>query len=170
MEAPPGQTSVGDAPASGHLSRRERFGLAVHRGLDRRLSALGVAVFRLTKGAVARPWGVDALLLTTTGRRSGRSRTVVLQYFPDGADIIVVAANGGAPTHPAWYHNLLAEPRATVELAGRRLGVRALSVDDATAGELWPRILRKAPDYERYLRATSRQLPLLRLSPADGVR
>jgi deazaflavin-dependent oxidoreductase (nitroreductase family) len=129
-----------------------------------------VAVFRLTKGAVARPWGVDALLLTTTGRRSGRARTVVLQYFPDGADIIVVAANGGAPTHPAWYHNLLADPVATVEIGGRRLAVRAGPVDEAAAGELWPRILGKAPDYQRYLRATTRPLPLVRLGVTEDVR
>jgi deazaflavin-dependent oxidoreductase (nitroreductase family) len=170
MEPPPGQPPEDEASALGPLSRRARLGLAIHRGLDRRLSVLGVAVFRLTRGAIARPWAVDALLLTTTGRRSGKTRTVVLQYFPDGVDVIVVAANGGASTHPAWYHNLLAEPRATVEVGGRARAVRASPVDDATAGELWPRILRKAPDYERYLRATTRPLPLVRLSTTADVR
>lgn len=157
-------------PSTHPLSRRERMGLAIHRGLDRRLSMLGVAVMRLTRGAVARPWGVDALLLTTTGRRSGKARTVVLQYFPDGKDMIVVAANAGAPGHPGWYHNLLADPGASVEITGRRLEVRASPVDEAAAPELWPRILRRATDYERYLRATSRQLPLVRLRPDQDVR
>lgn len=71
---------MADRVARTGLSRKERIGLFLHRELDHRLSPLGVAVMRRTKGGIAGPWKVDALLLTARGRRSGRDRTVVLQW------------------------------------------------------------------------------------------
>ncbi len=153
------------AQAGRRLSRRERLGLSLHRELDRRLSPLGVAVFRRTKGAVAKPWKVDALLLTTRGRRTGRERTVVLQWFRDGEAMIVVAANDGGSADPAWYLNLVAEPRARVEVEGRRTEVRAEVLSAAASAAWWPRILERSPDYERYRRATERPFPVVRLAP-----
>jgi deazaflavin-dependent oxidoreductase (nitroreductase family) len=147
------------------VTRAERAWLWLHRTLDKRLSRLGVAVFRRSRGSLARRWDVDALLLTTTGRRSGRARTVVLQYFRDGSDLIVVAADAGADRNPAWYHNLLAEPRAHVEIEGRSIEVEAAELPPEASQALWPRILDRAPDYERYVRATERAMPLLRLRP-----
>ncbi len=117
--------NVSAEPAQAGLGRRERIWLAIHRGLDRWLSPLGVLVYRRTRGGVTRPWHVDALLLTTRGRRSGRRRTVVLQYFPDGDAMVVAAANDGGTTHPGWYHNLHATPEAEVEVMGRNVPVRA---------------------------------------------
>lgn len=153
-------------PAVG-LSRKERLGLFLHRELDHRLTPLGVAVMRRTRGGIARPWKVDALLLTTRGRRSGRERTVVLQWFRDGQAMVVVAANDGGDADPAWYLNLVDEPRAQVEVEGRRLMVRAeiLTPDAATA--FWPRILERSPEYERYRRATDRPFPVVRLVPVS---
>jgi deazaflavin-dependent oxidoreductase (nitroreductase family) len=153
------------------LSLLERIGLFLHRGLDHWLTPLGIWVFRRTRGGIARPWKVDALLLTTRGRRSGRERTVVLQFFPDGDTLIVAATNDGGPTHPAWYLNLRAHPGACVEIAGVRREVRAteLSLDDAA--EWWQRILRRSPSYERYRRAARRDFPIIRLvpSPSEAV-
>ena len=148
------------------VTRRERVALWIHRTLDRRLSPLGVWVFRRTKGAIAEPWKVDALLLTTRGRRSGRERTVVLQFFPDAQSMIVVAANDGGATHPGWYHNLRAEPAARVELMGRTIPVRAEELDQPAAAAWWQRIVRRSPSYERYARAASgRAMPIVRLVP-----
>ena len=152
------------ATAAG-LSRKERVGLSIHRGLDKRLSRLGVWVMRRTKGGIAGPWKVDALLLTTRGRRSGRERTVVLQFFPDAGAMIVAAANDGGAEHPSWYLNLKAEPTASVEVAGRRIPVRAEELPGEEAVAWWQRILDRSPSYERYARATSRQIPILRLVP-----
>lgn len=148
------------------LGRREQIWLTIHRGLDRWLSPLGVLVYRRTRGGVADAWHVDALLLTTRGRKSGHARTVLLQYFPDGDAMIVTAANDGGRTHPGWYHNLLAQPEAKVEVKGRRTRVRAevLSPDDARLW--WDRIVARDPGYERYARATTRTFPILRLVPA----
>ena len=156
---------AGNGDPAPRVSRRERIGLAIHRGLDRWLSPLGVWVMRRTKGGVARPWKVDALLLTTRGRRSGRERTVVLQYFPDGDAMIVAAANDGGAAHPGWYFNLTAEPAARVEVMGRTIPVRAEELPPDEAATWWGRILERSPDYERYARATMRTFPIIRLVP-----
>jgi deazaflavin-dependent oxidoreductase (nitroreductase family) len=152
------------------ISGRERVALAVHRGLDRWLSPLGVWVYRRTKGGVTGPWKVDALLLTTRGRKSGRERTVVLQFFPEGEAMIVAAANDGGVSHPGWYFNLVAEPAARVEVMGRTMAVRAEELPPDEAAAAWERILRRDPSYERYARAAGeRTIPVLRLVPTSGT-
>lgn len=146
------------------LSRAERVGLYLHRSLDKRFNRLAVALYRGTRGRIAAPFGVDVLVLTTTGRRSGARRSVLLQYFPDGDDMLLVAAAGGDDHHPACYHNLRSQPRADVEIGARRFAVEARELGSAEIERSWPRILERAPDYERYLRATDRRLPLVRLA------
>ncbi len=153
------------ARAPARINRRERIWLTIHRGLDRWLSPLGVLVYRRTRGGIARPWHVDALLLTTRGRRPGRSRTVVLQYFPDRDAMVVAAANDGGTTHPGWYHNLHATPEAEVEVMGRSIPVRAEELPADEARAWWDRILARDPSYERYARATTRTFPIVRLVP-----
>jgi deazaflavin-dependent oxidoreductase (nitroreductase family) len=147
------------------LTGREKVALTLHRELDHRLSALGVWAMRRTRGSLATPWGVNALLLTTIGRRTGRERTVVLQYFPDGEDLIVAAANDGGETDPAWYLNLLGDPAATVEVRGERIPVLARELQEDEGAAWWARILLAAPDYARYARSTSRRFPIVRLTP-----
>src|SRR5450756_885778 len=134
------------------ISRKERVGLFLHRSLDKRLSPLGVWVYQWTRGGITRPWKVDALLLTTRGRRSGRERTVVLQFFPGGNAMVVAAANGGGASHPGWYFNLKADPVARVEVMGRTIAVRAAELPADEAAAWWQRILRRDPSYERYPR------------------
>jgi F420H(2)-dependent quinone reductase len=154
----------GPGAVQSRITGRERVALFVHRGLDRWLTPLGVWVFRRSKGGIARPWHVDALLLTTHGRRSGRDRTVVLQFFPDGDAMILAAANDGAAAHPGWYFNLVANPDARIEVSGRSIPVRAsvLAADEAAAW--WQRIVRRDPSYERYARAAAgRSIPIVRL-------
>jgi len=145
------------------LSRAERLGLFLGRGLDKRLTPLGRWLYRRTKGGITRPWKVDALLLTTRGRRSGRERTVVLQFFRDGNDMILAAANDGGASHPGWHYNLVADPAARVEVMGRTTTVRAEELPADEAAAWWTRILVRAPSYERYARATSRRIPIVRL-------
>lgn len=161
-------TRTPDRPGGG-VSRKERLGLFIHRGLDRWLSPLGVWVYRRTRGGIAKPWKVDALLLTTRGRRSGRERTVVLQFFPDGEAMVVAAANDGGASHPGWYFNLTADPDARVEVMGRTLPVRAAELDEAEAAGWWRRILERDPSYERYARAADRRIPIVRLVPTGAA-
>jgi deazaflavin-dependent oxidoreductase (nitroreductase family) len=155
--------------ARGRLSRREKVVLFIERSLDRWLSPLGVWIFRRTNGAIARPWKVDALVLTSRGRRSGRERTVVLRYFPDGEAMILAAANDGGTTHPGWYYNLAAEPTARVEIEGRTLDVRAEELPPWEAAGWWQQIVRIQPNYERFARATTRRIPILRLTPIPNA-
>lgn len=106
--------------------------------------------------------------LTATGRRSGLPRSVLLQYFPDGEDLIVVAANSGMPTHPWWYYNLQAHPEARVEVAGRTVQVRAEELSPEQAQAFWPRVLDAAPDYARFTQRTTRRIPLMQLEAVDA--
>ncbi len=173
-------TTPKPAPGQGtqRLSRKERIGLWLHRESDKRLTPLGIWVMRRTKGGIAHgrigrmlgaPRDVDVLLLTTRGRRSGRERTVVLQFFPDGDAMIVTAANDGGTSHPAWYLNLKGDATARVEVTGRTIAVHAEELPAEAAADWWQRILRRAPSYERYQRATSRTFPILRLVPERGT-
>ena len=168
MTSPEQPTGPAPEPAR-RISRREAIGLSLHRNLDRWLSPLGVRVMRATKGGVTKAWHVDALVLTTRGRRSGRTRSVVLQFFADGEAMLLAAANDGGASHPGWYWNLAAEPTARVEVMGRTFPVRAevLAGDEAAAA--WTRILARDPSYERYARATSRTIPIVRLVPQEPV-
>ena len=138
--------------------------------VDARSTGFAVWLLRRTKGRAARLWHRQALVLTTLGRRSGIQRTVPLQFFPDGENLVVVAANSGLPTNPCWYLNLMAHPWAQVEAGGRTLQVYAEELSPDEAARFWPRVLKRAPDYARYLERTSRRIPLIRLvaRPAPG--
>jgi deazaflavin-dependent oxidoreductase (nitroreductase family) len=110
------------------------------------------------------------LLLTTVGARSGIERTVPLAYFTDGPDAwLIVASAGGDARHPAWYRNLAANPdRATIEVGGRRIAVRAESLHGAAREEPWRRITAQASNFAGYQRNTDREIPVIRLTPVDG--
>jgi F420H(2)-dependent quinone reductase len=92
----------------------------------------------------------------------------VLQYFPDGEAMILAAANDGGPSHPGWYFNLMADPAARVEVMGRLILVHADELPAGEAAAWWERILRRAPTYEQYTRATRRAIPIVRLVPSPG--
>jgi deazaflavin-dependent oxidoreductase (nitroreductase family) len=149
----------------GGLSRRERIGLLIHRQLDRRLSRFGVWVMRRTRGSLADRFRVHALVLSTVGRKTGRPRDVVLQYFPDGDSFVVVATNDGGASDPAWYLNLMASGRGQVEVKGRRTAVAPVRLEREEASAWWQRILELSPEYERYARAADRAFPVVRLVP-----
>ncbi|MEU8249758.1 nitroreductase/quinone reductase family protein [Nonomuraea sp. NPDC048916] len=123
-------------------------------------------LLRVTKGRIVRLWHRQVLVLTTRGRKTGLERTVPLQFFPDGDDMIVVAANSGLSSPPGWYFNLAANPDARVEVRGRALQVHAQELTSDQAGAFWPQVLRIAPDYARFPKRTDRDIPLVRLTPA----
>jgi|SRR5664280_1089365 len=137
----------------------------IQHDLDARFGGVAIWLYRVTRGRITRPWGKRALVLTTRGRRTGRTRTVLLQYFPDGADFVVVAANSGRPKHPGWYHNLTAAPDATVEIDGRRMQIHAVELSDTDACSFWPTVTATDPTYARIPQRTTRRIPLLRLVP-----
>jgi len=114
-------------------------------------------------GLARRIGDVPILLLTTKGRRSGQERTVPVMYVP-GGEPILVASDGGSPSHPAWYLNLQAEPRAEIEIEGRGQEVLARTVEGEEREPLWRRAVALYPAYADYQRRTDRQLPVVVLS------
>jgi deazaflavin-dependent oxidoreductase (nitroreductase family) len=113
--------------------------------------------------------GVPCLLLRTTGRRTGKTRTVSLVYARDGDDYLVVASLGGADETPAWLHNVRARPQVGVQIGRRRFPATATVVerDDPDHARLW-RIVdeNNKGRYSRYQRKTDRAIPVVRLTPA----
>ena len=143
----------------------ERIKTRIEHEVDTRSVGVGVRLLRVTRGRIVQPWHRQALILTTRGRKTGQERTVPLQFFPDGDDMIVVAANSGLASPPGWYFNLTANPRARVEVGGRTLEVHAEELSVEEAADFWPRVLQVAPDYARYPKRTSRPIALIRLVP-----
>ena len=135
--------------------------------LGRALVPLDRLVGRLTGGRVVALGLVPSLLLTTTGRRSGRQRTTPLLYARDGDGFVVIGSNWGRPHHPAWSGNLLTDPRARVNAGGREVAVRATLVDGAERERLRGLLLELWPAYLTYeARAADRHLRIFRLDPA----
>lgn len=131
------------------------------------LSAANVAVYRWTGGRVGGRMGkAPILLLTTRGRKSGKRRTTPLLYVEDGERLVIVASQGGAPTHPAWFLNLRADPNVTVELGRERRTLRAREAGDEERERYWPRVVAMYAGYARYQERTSRRIPLVVLEPA----
>jgi deazaflavin-dependent oxidoreductase (nitroreductase family) len=158
-------------------SLKEQIEIFLEREGNKRLGRVGAAVYRLTRGRFVE-WlmrrKVDVLLLTTRGRRTGRKRTVILQFFPDGDDLVLVAVNSGQPTrHPDWYHNLKATPLARVDVLDRSFPARAEELPAEQAAAFWPRVLQVAPGYARWKRVadlTDRTIPFMRLVALGPAR
>lgn len=106
------------------------------------------------------------VLLTTTGAKSGKPRTTPLVYLPDGDRIIVFASKGGSPSHPAWYHNLQANPRATVEVGTDLFDVLAHNVEGPERDTLYARHAEQHPQFTEYEAIAGRKIPVVALERA----
>ncbi len=126
------------------------------------LSALHTFLYRATTGRVGRRLvDNDILLLTTTGRRTGRKHTVPLLYLRDGNRLVVIASYGGRPTNPEWYRNLLATPQASVQILGEHREIQATTMTDGERSEWWPKVVAIYSDYAVYQSRTDRLIPLI---------
>ncbi|SCL72729.1 deazaflavin-dependent oxidoreductase, nitroreductase family [Micromonospora citrea] len=125
--------------------------------------------FRANSGRVAGPFeGARLILLTTTGVRSGAPHTTPVGYLPDGDRILVIASAGGAPRHPDWYHNLVADPSATVEDGVFTYQARAEVLTGAERDEVFARAVEADPGWAAYQAKTSRVIPVLALRQVAG--
>ena len=122
--------------------------------------------FRLFKGRRGLSPGRAVLQLTTTGRKTGRSRTTPVLYVDDPPRLWVMASNYGREHHPAWSGNLLANPQATVEVAGERREVIARLATAEEKRAMWPRLLELYPAWKNYETWTEREFRLFCLDPA----
>ena len=124
-------------------------------------------VYQSTGGRVgARLNGLDMVLLTTTGRKSGQPRTLPLACLRDGEDWIVVASNGGQDFHPAWWLNLQETPRAQAQLGRETRSIVAHEATDDDRARLWPLLKQQNPAYPKYEKKTDRLIPVVVLRKA----
>ncbi|MCG5212684.1 nitroreductase/quinone reductase family protein [Streptosporangium soli] len=125
--------------------------------------------FRANAGRVGGPFeGGRLLLLTTTGARTGARRTTPLGYLPDGERMLIIASAFGAPAHPAWYHNIVAEPSVTVENGVFTFPARATVLEGAERDRLFARAVEADPGWADYQARTNRIIPIVALSPEDS--
>ena len=123
--------------------------------------------YRATDGEEGYLWnGATSLLLTTTGRKTGESRTSPLIFAKDGDDYLVVASMGGAPNHPLWYLNISANPAAEVQVKGDHIPVTGRTASDEEKARLWKIVTEQWPNYDVYQTRTDRAIPVVVLSPA----
>ncbi len=117
------------------------------------------------RGGARTQGGIPTLLLETVGARTGQRRQAVLGFLSDGDDAwLVVASLAGAARNPAWLHNLAVQPDATVQLDdGRRVDVRAETLEGPELAGAWQRLEREAPEYPKYLSKTDRPMAIVRL-------
>jgi F420H(2)-dependent quinone reductase len=135
--------------------------------LLRRLMGGHTAVYRATHGAIGHrlPGAPPMLLLDHVGAKSAIRRTSPLAYGRDGQSFVVVASKGGYPKHPAWFHNLMANPDTTVQVGSRRVPVHARTANPREREHLWPLMVSLYPGYEGYRRRAEREIPLVVLDP-----
>jgi deazaflavin-dependent oxidoreductase (nitroreductase family) len=121
-----------------------------------------------TDGEDGHDWnGRPTLLLTTRGRRSGEAHTLPLIYGRDGDRLLIVASRGGAPKHPSWYLNLLADPEVEVQVKGDRFHARAHPAGPDEKPRLWQTMTTVFPDYAVYQTRTDRQIPVVILERSE---
>ena len=141
--------------------------------LLRLMSRANVWAYRRTGGRVGGRWRVGAgfrkpvpvLLLDHVGRRSGTRYTTPLLYLEDGADLVVVASQGGLPRNPQWYRNLQAEPEVQVQVGSEVRPVRARTATPEERARLWPRLVELYADFARYQAWTEREIPVVVCEP-----
>jgi deazaflavin-dependent oxidoreductase (nitroreductase family) len=125
-----------------------------------------VEEFRARGGHVSGPLADTPLMLVHhIGARSGRARVVPLAYLPQpDARFVIVASNGGSRRHPAWYYNLKANPKVTVEVGAETFRVMAEELDTAARSALWPAITAQAPAAGEFQNMTTRTIPVFILT------
>src|SRR3972149_2738177 len=141
------------------------------RMLIRCVSATHRFWYRLTGGGMGGKLGkAPMLLLTTTGRKSGRPRTTPLLYLADGENMVVIASNGGSDRDPSWWLNLKRNPRAggprgEGQVRRAKKTVKAEKAGPEEKGRLWPLVTEVYPGYDEYQKRTSREIPVVVLRP-----
>jgi deazaflavin-dependent oxidoreductase (nitroreductase family) len=116
--------------------------------------------FRANRGA---PEGRQLLLLNTTGARTGTRRTTPMMYVPDGDRLLVIASNAGAPKHPDWYRNLVADPGVTVEIGPEVYDATAVVTTGDERARLWAEIVAQYPFFTDHQAGVGREIPVVAL-------
>jgi deazaflavin-dependent oxidoreductase (nitroreductase family) len=128
------------------------------------------AVYRASGGRIGgKIQGMPVLLLTTTGRKSGKSRTTPLLFIRDGDSVVVVASNGGSDSFPSWWLNLRSNPAAEIEIGRERTRVTARKASPEERARLWPEFTSRYAGYAKYATRTERVIPVVILDPVSSA-
>jgi F420H(2)-dependent quinone reductase len=140
------------------------------KSIFRGVLSLLVFLYRATGGRIGGKVGqLEVLLLTSTGRKSGKQRTVPLGYIRDGSAYVITASAGGAHKHPGWFFNVRSNPQAIIEVKDKRIPVVAEVAGPEKKAELWARLIELAPNFAGYQKRTSRDIPMVILHPVDEL-
>src|SRR5436190_23922104 len=125
------------------------------KALFRSLLSIFVFLYQRTNGKIGGQMrGLSVLLLTTTGRKTGKQHTTPLGYFEHEGRYVVIASNAGANTHPAWFHNLKSHPQVTLQIRDRHLTALAEVAEPELRRQLWAKLIALSPGYQEYQQRT----------------
>jgi deazaflavin-dependent oxidoreductase (nitroreductase family) len=125
--------------------------------------------FRANNGKVGGMWeGRPLLLLTTTGAKSGKKRTTPTMYLRDGDRLLIFASKGGAPTNPAWYHNLIADPQVTIEVGDEKYEAIATVLKGEERDQFYAKQAELYPQFGEYQKRSTRKIPVIALERQKG--
>jgi F420H(2)-dependent quinone reductase len=129
-------------------------------------TGLNVLIYRLSGGRLMnRLEGAPICLVTMTGRKSGRKKTIALMYTAHGEDVLLVASLGGAPQHPVWYYNLKAQPQIEIQVERVRRQMLAREATPEEKRTLWPVVVANYKSFAAYQQRTTRDIPLFICAP-----
>jgi deazaflavin-dependent oxidoreductase (nitroreductase family) len=127
-----------------------------------------VYLYNVSGGRIGGKMGkLPVLLLTTTGRKSGKQRTLPLVYIMDDSAYVITASAGGADKHPGWFFNIRSNPQATIQVKDKHIKVKAEVAGQEKKSELWARLVEVAPNFAGYEKRTSREIPMVILHPVE---
>jgi deazaflavin-dependent oxidoreductase (nitroreductase family) len=153
--------------SGGRIGSVERGKHAPKGRMLKAITKVHIALYRATRGVIGgNAGGFPTLLLTTTGKKSGEPRTVALPFFERGeGEYLVIASYGGNAAHPAWYTNLVAEPRVRIQIKAKKLSATARPATAEERRAIWPVLVARAPMYGDYQAVTPREIPVVIISP-----
>lgn len=140
--------------------------MTIGRRLMRAAGAMNNAIYRASGGRLlGRMAGLSVLLLTVTGRKSGKPHTTAVSYFMDGDRFVVTGSGAGSEAEPQWFRNLRRTDRAAIEVGRRRIEVAVAIANPRERAELWRRLTSVAPGFKKYQAKLKREIPMAILSP-----
>ncbi len=142
--------------------------------LIKTMSRVNVWFYKRTNGRIGSKWRIGAgfrkpvpvCLLTHKGRKSGREFVAPLLFLADGDRVVLVGSQGGLPTHPQWYRNVVADPAVTIQVKGDVRRMVARTATDEERAALWPRLVELYADFDSYQSWTDRVIPVVICEPA----
>jgi F420H(2)-dependent quinone reductase len=129
-----------------------------------------VFLYTMSGGRIGGKVGkLPVLLLTTTGRKTGKQRTRPVAYIMDGSDYVITASAGGADTHPGWFFNIRSNPQVSIQIKETHRHVTGEIAEPEKKSALWARLVEVAPNFARYQKHTTREIPMVMLHPVEEV-